>query len=182
VTVCPFYSSRADIKPSRYIPPWWAFMPPSQKELEGVYNLGYTDTRDWLLVRPSPRPRIQGIFSRIQGTLSRIQGTFREHSVAFRERPGNIPVWISFISSTNNFYRVQFEIPHTVEVCLHILNQQQTNCILRHCIYLSNKYLTFGSRYCRCVYTYSQPATNQLPTPTLYTSQQQVPHFWLVIL
>jgi len=56
VTVCPFYCSRADIKPSRYIPPWWAFMPPSQKELEGVYNLGYTDTRDWLLARVDTAP------------------------------------------------------------------------------------------------------------------------------
>eukprot|EP00976_Prorocentrum_cordatum_P056129 1132266-Prorocentrum_minimum.AAC.1 len=48
VTVCPFYCSRADVKPSRYLPPWWAFLPPSPKELEGVYRLGYTDMNDWL--------------------------------------------------------------------------------------------------------------------------------------
>jgi hypothetical protein len=41
ITVCPFYSSRADIKPSRYLPPWWAFCPPSVAELDAVYRLGY---------------------------------------------------------------------------------------------------------------------------------------------
>jgi len=40
ITVCPFYSSRADIKPSRYLPPWWAFIPPSVAELDAVYRLG----------------------------------------------------------------------------------------------------------------------------------------------
>ena len=29
VVVCPFYSSRADIRPSKFVPIWWAFFPPA---------------------------------------------------------------------------------------------------------------------------------------------------------
>jgi len=58
VTICPFYMSRADIKPSRYLPPWWVFFPPSRKELEGVFMLGYKDMLAWeqemLTKSPSP--------------------------------------------------------------------------------------------------------------------------------
>jgi hypothetical protein len=52
ITVCPFYSSRADIKPSRYLPPWWAFIPPSVAELDAVYRLGCA-----LHPRPVSHPR-----------------------------------------------------------------------------------------------------------------------------
>lgn len=27
ISVCPFYMSRADIKPSKWIPPWWVMLP-----------------------------------------------------------------------------------------------------------------------------------------------------------
>lgn len=52
ITVCPFYSSRADIKPSRYLPPWWAFVPPSVAELDAVYRLGCA-----VHARPASHPR-----------------------------------------------------------------------------------------------------------------------------
>jgi hypothetical protein len=29
ITVSPLYFSQADIKPSRYVPAWWALLPPS---------------------------------------------------------------------------------------------------------------------------------------------------------
>ena len=34
ITVSPFYFDYADIKPSRYIPPWWALYPPRTSSLE----------------------------------------------------------------------------------------------------------------------------------------------------
>ena len=48
ITVCPFYVSRADIKPSQYIPMWWALYPPEPSELDRVYHLGYKDALNWL--------------------------------------------------------------------------------------------------------------------------------------
>jgi len=37
ITINPFYFSQADIKPSRYVPAWWALLPSSDP-----------DTLDWL--------------------------------------------------------------------------------------------------------------------------------------
>ena len=48
VSVSPFYMSRADIKPSRYIPPWWAAIPPEPEKLKDVFELGYQDAVAWL--------------------------------------------------------------------------------------------------------------------------------------
>lgn len=44
VTVSPFYFSQSDIKPSRYVPFWWAIVPPSSPEtIDWLYALGYED-------------------------------------------------------------------------------------------------------------------------------------------
>lgn len=44
LTVSPFYFSDCDIKPSRYVPPWWAFLPPrSTDTIDWLYNLGWQD-------------------------------------------------------------------------------------------------------------------------------------------
>ncbi len=44
VTVSPFYFSDVDIKPSRYVPLWWAFVPPNSPDtIDWLYNLGYED-------------------------------------------------------------------------------------------------------------------------------------------
>ena len=49
VTVNPFYFSRADIKPSRYVPAWWALLPPSDPDtIDWLYDLGYCDGLKWL--------------------------------------------------------------------------------------------------------------------------------------
>ena len=49
VTVSPFYFSCADIKPSRYVPLWWALVPPNDDDtIDWVYNLGWTDGLHWL--------------------------------------------------------------------------------------------------------------------------------------
>lgn len=48
ISVCPFYMSRADIKPSKWIPPWWAAYPPTPDKLEMLFALGFTDTLTWL--------------------------------------------------------------------------------------------------------------------------------------
>ena len=38
-SVCPFYSSRADIVPSRYVNPTWAAYPPVPEKLGELYEL-----------------------------------------------------------------------------------------------------------------------------------------------
>ena len=49
VTINPFYFSRADIKPSRYVPAWWALLPPSDPDtIDWLYDLGYCDGLRWL--------------------------------------------------------------------------------------------------------------------------------------
>jgi hypothetical protein len=40
VVVCPFYSSRADIRPSKFVPIWWAFFPPEPYKLKELFELG----------------------------------------------------------------------------------------------------------------------------------------------
>ena len=49
ITVSPFYFSDADIKPSRYVPLWWAFFPPQSKDtIDWLYALGYEDCASYL--------------------------------------------------------------------------------------------------------------------------------------
>lgn len=49
VTVSPFYFSRADIKPSRYVPLWWALVPPNTDDtIDWLYHLGWSDGLKWL--------------------------------------------------------------------------------------------------------------------------------------
>ena len=49
VTVSPFYFSDCDIRPSRYVPPWWAFVPPKDEDtVDWTYNLGYEDAMRYI--------------------------------------------------------------------------------------------------------------------------------------
>lgn len=49
ITVSPFYFADVDIKPSRYIPVWWALFPPNSNDtVDWIYNLGYTDGLTWI--------------------------------------------------------------------------------------------------------------------------------------
>ncbi|KAG5187879.1 acyl transferase/acyl hydrolase/lysophospholipase, partial [Tribonema minus] len=49
VYVNPFYFSHADIRPSRYVPVWWAFLPPRDpNSIDWLYDLGYSDALDWM--------------------------------------------------------------------------------------------------------------------------------------
>jgi hypothetical protein len=44
ITVSPFYFSDCDIKPSRYVPLWWCFIPPKSNDtIDWLYSLGYED-------------------------------------------------------------------------------------------------------------------------------------------
>jgi hypothetical protein len=43
VTISPFYCMHADIKPSQYVPLWWAVYPPGPEQIEWLYNLGKHD-------------------------------------------------------------------------------------------------------------------------------------------
>lgn len=55
ITVSPFYFSDCDIKPSRYIPLWWSFLPPGRPEtIEWLYNLGFVDGVNYVRSRGIP--------------------------------------------------------------------------------------------------------------------------------
>jgi hypothetical protein len=44
ITVSPFYFSDCDIRPSRYVPPWWALIPPRDEDtVDWQYDLGFQD-------------------------------------------------------------------------------------------------------------------------------------------
>jgi len=44
VTISPFYFSDCDIRPSRYVPPWWALVPPRNEDtVDWQYDLGFQD-------------------------------------------------------------------------------------------------------------------------------------------
>lgn len=67
ITVSPFYFSDCDIKPSRYVPLWWTFMPPSSKDtVDWLYRLGYEDCLKYIRSRGIPlNPKtIQKIYNR----------------------------------------------------------------------------------------------------------------------
>jgi len=49
VTVSPFYCTGADIKPSRYVPMWWALLPPGERDVEWLFDLGYEDGLSWIV-------------------------------------------------------------------------------------------------------------------------------------
>lgn len=49
VTVSPFYCTGADIKPSRYVPMWWAVFPPGQRDVQWLFDLGYEDGLNWIV-------------------------------------------------------------------------------------------------------------------------------------
>lgn len=49
VTVSPFYCTDASIKPSRYVPMWWAAFPPSARDVEWLFDLGYEDGLSWIV-------------------------------------------------------------------------------------------------------------------------------------
>jgi hypothetical protein len=49
ITVSPLYFASADICPSRYVPLWWSLFPPScEGTVDWLFELGYSDTSNWL--------------------------------------------------------------------------------------------------------------------------------------
>jgi hypothetical protein len=52
ITVSPLYFSDCDIKPSRYVPLWWSFLPPRSKDtVDWLYRLGWDDCITYLTSR-----------------------------------------------------------------------------------------------------------------------------------
>ncbi|RLN78341.1 hypothetical protein BBJ28_00000519 [Nothophytophthora sp. Chile5] len=49
ITVSPNVFSGADIRPSRYVPAWWSMYPPSQRDMQWLYDLGYEDALSWCI-------------------------------------------------------------------------------------------------------------------------------------
>jgi len=47
-TVSPFYFANADVKPSRYVPLWWAVYPPSADDFDWCFQLGFDDMLEGL--------------------------------------------------------------------------------------------------------------------------------------
>ena len=49
VTVSPLYFMNTDIKPSRYVPLWWALLPPNSPDtVDWLFDLGYNDGVNWI--------------------------------------------------------------------------------------------------------------------------------------
>jgi hypothetical protein len=53
VSACPFYMSRAAIRPDTYVPPLWAFYPPPPERLRELYAMGQRNAEAWLARRAS---------------------------------------------------------------------------------------------------------------------------------
>ena len=47
ITISPFFFAHADIKPSRYVPPWWAVYPPRKEDIAWLFDLGFHDAHTW---------------------------------------------------------------------------------------------------------------------------------------
>ena len=47
ITVSPFFFVDADIRPSRYVPPWWSVYPPRREDIAWLFDLGYHDAKLW---------------------------------------------------------------------------------------------------------------------------------------
>lgn len=58
VTVSPFYCSRADIRPSRYVPMRWALYPPSVSAMQELFELGFADAHRWITAHPERVGRV----------------------------------------------------------------------------------------------------------------------------
>ncbi|KAF0694933.1 Aste57867_14212 [Aphanomyces stellatus] len=78
VTVSPFYCVNADIKPSQYVPMWWALYPPEPERIEWMYELGKSDAYAWAQRRGlttkthvPPKPLTDSIY---QTSLGRFLG------------------------------------------------------------------------------------------------------------
>ena len=56
ICVTPFWFSRSDIRPSCYLPLWWALYPPKRSDFEWVFELGYADGLDWAQARAEAAP------------------------------------------------------------------------------------------------------------------------------
>lgn len=56
VTVSPLYWTGADIKPSRYVPMWWALFPPGARDVEWLFDLGYEDGLAWVVKAGLAKP------------------------------------------------------------------------------------------------------------------------------
>lgn len=55
IKVSAFYFSDADIKPSRYVPLWWSFLPPNcPNTVDWLYNLGWEDANNYFDSRGIP--------------------------------------------------------------------------------------------------------------------------------
>ncbi|KAG6584696.1 putative patatin-like phospholipase [Phytophthora cinnamomi] len=54
ITVTPNVFAAADIRPSRYVPPWWSMYPPSPREMRWLYDLGYEDGLAWCVRQGLP--------------------------------------------------------------------------------------------------------------------------------
>ncbi|CAL6375286.1 unnamed protein product [Bathycoccus prasinos] len=48
IVVSPFYSSRADIKPSKFVPVWWCFFPPEQYKMKILFEMAQKDAKSWI--------------------------------------------------------------------------------------------------------------------------------------
>jgi len=81
------YFSDADIKPSRYIPAWWAVYPPRREDFEWVFDLGYLDTVAWLKRNHAHKSRNRETIKLINPcSLSKCREQFENRQVSLLDR------------------------------------------------------------------------------------------------
>ncbi len=87
LTISPFYFSNCDIRPSRYVPLWWAFIPPKNADtVDWLYALGYNDAMEYfdkvgIPTRNSLSPKKESLLSKSIKTKYHPYDTPRQLSV-----------------------------------------------------------------------------------------------------
>jgi hypothetical protein len=121
ITVSPFYFMNTDIKPSRYVPLWWALFPPnSPAAVDWVYELGYNDAVNWIHERAESQVEKQ----QQQLHKDNTKGATRARSNSFR----------------NNSHA--FDVPRQISMhrCLGVdvadLTHASVSVLLDFCLYL----------------------------------------------
>ena len=116
VSVCPFYFARADVTPSRFVPPWWSAVPPPPAKLRALFDLGYRDAVRWLAAAgrlpseppPGPVPRWWRVATR---PPRRGRGAV---STKVARRAGGAVAWLASVAA---WTAITLELAATAAAC-----------------------------------------------------------------
>lgn len=143
ITVSPFFFAYADIKPSRYVPLWWALYPPRSSDFAWLFDLGYHDAEKWSRKRWGDALRKDSLSgNKVQGGSGKGRAStpfFRPHDMSFGRFFGYrsickvIPSWILTMMLFLMFFvivRPLFAMLVYVELFLRALVNYVRSCFL----------------------------------------------------